>query len=255
MAARPVVGDRTGYGRLPSTPSIASKRKTIPYWKVFPLVLALLRLNRSKRLATTNHGGNTGERDTERRPSASAWPRGPSRPPPSAPPSNGSTSRSTGRCPPRSCQAVLPSMDATAALLASLATFGVGLGARPLGAIICGPPRRQVWPPQPDAGDRHGHGPVLGADRPAANLRQHRRDRAGAAGRSAHRPRLRPRRGVDRAQLMALEHADPDSAASIGLLGICSRSADPGQRGALPPATALLRRRPSRPGVGACRSS
>src|SRR3954447_8023728 len=31
-----------------------------------------------------------------------------------------------------------PTMDATLALLASLATFGVGLGARPLGAIICG---------------------------------------------------------------------------------------------------------------------
>jgi MFS family permease len=31
-----------------------------------------------------------------------------------------------------------PTMDATTALLASLATFGVGLGARPLGAIICG---------------------------------------------------------------------------------------------------------------------
>jgi MFS family permease len=31
-----------------------------------------------------------------------------------------------------------PTMDATAALLASLATFGVGLAARPLGAIICG---------------------------------------------------------------------------------------------------------------------
>jgi MFS family permease len=31
-----------------------------------------------------------------------------------------------------------PTLDPTAALLASLATFGVGLGARPLGAIICG---------------------------------------------------------------------------------------------------------------------
>lgn len=31
-----------------------------------------------------------------------------------------------------------PTMDATAALLASLLTFGVGLAARPLGAIICG---------------------------------------------------------------------------------------------------------------------
>src|SRR5580658_5643910 len=31
-----------------------------------------------------------------------------------------------------------PSMDPTSALLASLATFGVGLAARPLGAIICG---------------------------------------------------------------------------------------------------------------------
>ena len=31
-----------------------------------------------------------------------------------------------------------PTMDATAALLASLATFGVGLAARPLGAIVCG---------------------------------------------------------------------------------------------------------------------
>jgi MFS family permease len=31
-----------------------------------------------------------------------------------------------------------PTMDPTAALLASLATFGVGLAARPLGAIICG---------------------------------------------------------------------------------------------------------------------
>src|SRR4030088_772114 len=31
-----------------------------------------------------------------------------------------------------------PTMDPTAALLASLAAFGVGLAARPLGAIICG---------------------------------------------------------------------------------------------------------------------
>src|SRR5436190_8934837 len=31
-----------------------------------------------------------------------------------------------------------PTMDPTSALLASLATFGVGLAARPLGAIICG---------------------------------------------------------------------------------------------------------------------
>ena len=31
-----------------------------------------------------------------------------------------------------------PAMDPTSALLASLATFGVGLAARPLGAIICG---------------------------------------------------------------------------------------------------------------------
>ena len=31
-----------------------------------------------------------------------------------------------------------PAMDATSALLASLATFGVGLAARPLGAIVCG---------------------------------------------------------------------------------------------------------------------
>jgi MFS family permease len=31
-----------------------------------------------------------------------------------------------------------PTLDPTAALLASLATFGVGLGARPLGAIVCG---------------------------------------------------------------------------------------------------------------------
>jgi MFS family permease len=31
-----------------------------------------------------------------------------------------------------------PAMDATPALLASLATFGVGLAARPLGAIVCG---------------------------------------------------------------------------------------------------------------------
>ena len=31
-----------------------------------------------------------------------------------------------------------PTMDPTSALLASLATFGVGLGARPLGAIVCG---------------------------------------------------------------------------------------------------------------------
>src|ERR1041384_3323176 len=31
-----------------------------------------------------------------------------------------------------------PAMDSTSALLASLATFGVGLAARPLGAIVCG---------------------------------------------------------------------------------------------------------------------
>jgi MFS family permease len=32
----------------------------------------------------------------------------------------------------------VPAMDATSALLASLATFGVGLAARPVGAIVCG---------------------------------------------------------------------------------------------------------------------
>src|SRR3954454_9735270 len=31
-----------------------------------------------------------------------------------------------------------PALDATSGLLASLATFGVGLAARPLGAIVCG---------------------------------------------------------------------------------------------------------------------
>src|ERR1041385_2496422 len=31
-----------------------------------------------------------------------------------------------------------PAMDSTSSLLASLATFGVGLAARPLGAIVCG---------------------------------------------------------------------------------------------------------------------
>ncbi len=35
-------------------------------------------------------------------------------------------------------QLFFPTMDSTAALLAALATFGVGLAARPLGAILCG---------------------------------------------------------------------------------------------------------------------
>src|SRR6478752_9485707 len=68
-----------------------------------------------------------------------------------------------------------PTMDPTAALLASLATFGVGLGARPLGAIVCG-----------YLGDKLGRrnlllgtvtiGTGIRSDRTASYLREHRRD-------------------------------------------------------------------------------
>jgi MFS family permease len=116
-----------------------------------------------------------------------------------------------------------PTMDATAALLASLATFGVGLAARPLGAIICGQLGDKV-------GRRNlmlvtvtvmGLASVLIGFLPTYNT-------IGIAAPS-FLVTLRIVQGFalggesTGAQLMALEHANADQRGKYsGLLGICS---------------------------------
>lgn len=84
-----------------------------------------------------------------------------------------------------------PAMEPTSALLASLATFGVGLAARPLGAIICG-----------SLGDKFGRrnlmlatvsvmGGGIGIDGIATDVCANRRLGAGAARGAAHHSGLR----------------------------------------------------------------
>lgn len=116
-----------------------------------------------------------------------------------------------------------PTMDATAALLASLATFGVGLAARPLGAIVCG-----------HLGDKLGRRNLLLATVTVMGLAS-----VGIGllptyaeiGQSAQVALvvLRIIQGFalggesTGAQLMALEHAASDNRGKYsGLLGVCS---------------------------------
>jgi MFS family permease len=116
-----------------------------------------------------------------------------------------------------------PTMDATAALLASLATFGVGLAARPLGAIICG-----------QIGDKVGRRnlmlvtvTVMGLASVLIGLLPTYNSIGIAA--PAFLVTLRIIQGFalggesTGAQLMALEHANADHRGKYsGLLGICS---------------------------------
>jgi len=116
-----------------------------------------------------------------------------------------------------------PAMDATSALLASLATFGVGLAARPLGAIVCG-----------HLGDKLGRRnlmlgtvTVMGLSSMLIGLLPT------YAAIGAWSPRflvaLRILQGFalggesTGAQLMAIEHASPGRRGTYaGLLGLCS---------------------------------
>ena len=116
-----------------------------------------------------------------------------------------------------------PTMDATAALLASLTTFGVGLAARPLGAIICG-----------HLGDKIGRRQlllitvtVMGLASVLIGLLPTYASIGVAA--QYLLVSLRIIQGFalggesTGAQLMALEHAPPDRRGKYsGLLGICS---------------------------------
>ena len=116
-----------------------------------------------------------------------------------------------------------PAMDATAALLASLATFGVGLAARPLGAVICG-----------HLGDRFGRRNLLLATVTVMGLSSvliGALPTYATAGVTAQilLVTLRIIQGFalggesTGAQLMALEHAHRDRRGAFsGLLGICS---------------------------------
>jgi MFS family permease len=116
-----------------------------------------------------------------------------------------------------------PTMDATAALLASLATFGVGLAARPLGAIICG-----------HLGDKLGRRNLMLATVTIMGLASvciGLLPTYASIGVSAQilLVTLRIIQGFalggesTGAQLMALEHADPMRRGKYsGLLGICS---------------------------------
>lgn len=116
-----------------------------------------------------------------------------------------------------------PAMDATAALLASLATFGVGLAARPLGAIICG-----------HLGDKLGRRNLLLATVTVMGLSSvliGALPTYATAGVTAQvlLVMLRIVQGFalggesTGAQLMALEHARRDRRGTFsGLLGICS---------------------------------
>jgi MFS family permease len=116
-----------------------------------------------------------------------------------------------------------PSMDATAALLASLATFGVGLAARPLGAVICG-----------YLGDKFGRRnlmlatvTVMGLASVLIGLLPTYAEIGATA--QILLVALRIIQGFalggesTGAQLMALEHAQPDRRGFYsGLLGVCS---------------------------------
>ncbi|HEX3759114.1 MAG TPA: MFS transporter [Kofleriaceae bacterium] len=116
-----------------------------------------------------------------------------------------------------------PALDATSGLLASLATFGVGLAARPLGAIVCG-----------HLGDKLGRRNLMLGTVSVMGLSS---VLIGAlptyASIGAWAPRLlvalRILQGFalggesTGAQLMAIEHARPDRRGRYsGLLGLCS---------------------------------
>ncbi len=95
-------------------------------------------------------------------------------------------------------KAVFPSLDPTASLLASLASFWAGLAARPLGAVICGMlgdrwGRRKLMPDH-----CLGDGRVVVPDGLAAHLPAGRHSRADVAGVAAYHPGLRARRRIDR---------------------------------------------------------
>ena len=87
-----------------------------------------------------------------------------------------------------------PTLDPTAALLASLATFGVGLGARPLGAIVCGYLGDKFGRRNLLLGSRHRHGTGIRSDRSASYLREHRRDSPDPPRSPAYHSRVRARR-------------------------------------------------------------
>ena len=91
-----------------------------------------------------------------------------------------------------------PPGNETAQLLASLATFGAGFGVRPLGALVFGHvgdlDRPQVHVPRDDGDD----GPVHGARRVPADLREDRPRGDGAPRVAAPPARARARRRVRR---------------------------------------------------------
>src|SRR4051794_2198674 len=116
-----------------------------------------------------------------------------------------------------------PAMDSTSALLASFATFGVGLAARPLGAIVCG-----------HLGDKLGRRNLMLATVSVMGLSSML---IGALPTYARIGLLAPVLLVvlrilqgfalggesTGAQLMAIEHASPDRRGRYsGLLGVCS---------------------------------
>lgn len=116
-----------------------------------------------------------------------------------------------------------PAMDSTSALLASLATFGVGLAARPLGAIICG-----------HLGDKLGRRNLMLATVTVMGLSSMLMGLLPTyANIGVWAPillvALRILQGFalggesTGAQLMAIEHASPDRRGKYsGLLGLCS---------------------------------
>jgi len=127
-----------------------------------------------------------------------------------------------------------PSMDPTSALLASLATFGVGLAARPLGAIICG-----------HLGDKLGRRNLMLATVTVMGLSSVLMGLLPTyASIGVWAPvllvALRILQGFalggesTGAQLMAIEHASPDRRGRYsGLLGLCSPFAQIFANGAL----------------------
>src|SRR5215831_8491932 len=116
-----------------------------------------------------------------------------------------------------------PAMNSTSALLASLATFGVGLAARPIGAIVCG-----------HLGDKLGRRnlllgtvTVMGLSSMVMGMLPTYASIGVAA--PALLVVLRILQGFalggesTGAQLMAIEHASPDRRGTYsGLLGLCS---------------------------------
>ena len=153
-------------------------------------------------------------------------------------------------------QLFFPSSDPQVAIVASLATYGVGYVARPIGAFVLGHLGRHARPQERAARLHVPDGPLDDGGRPAAHLRAGRHPRADPARRAAPDPGLRGggrdlRRELDDPRTRAVRPAR-----LLRELHAAGRAGRPDpRRRRLPAARALhARGRVQCPGAGASRS-